>query len=108
MRRFDHISQFKNNIFGISLYDYLNFRVALFIFKTLNLSNSPEFIKSKFNFAHSTRTNVIILSTHNTSYMSNALLVRGANIWNNIPLSIRNVASIGQFKKHCLEFYASS
>jgi len=107
LRLYDHLSQFRNNIFGMPLQNYFNYRVTLFIFRSLHSSDTPNYIKDKFKFSLSNRTNSLILTTHKTTIMSDALTIRGAILWNRLPLDIRKSSSVDRFKKLCQEFHMS-
>ena len=97
LRKFDHISKYKNSIFGCSLKDYYDFRNCIFIYNILK-SSEPNYISCKLKRLTSVRANNIELPVNRTNILNSSFFVRGISFWNMLPLEIKTSPSLKKFK----------
>lgn len=104
----DHISQFRDSIFGCPLSSYHAFRVANFIYKILN-TESPKYLSDLLIYGSSRRTCNLKFPSYNKQLRGRSFFVHGvSSIWNNIPTSIRSTSSPSNFKVSCLAYINSN
>lgn len=107
MKRFDHISEFKNSILGCSLKSYLDYRSLIFLHNII-CSKKPEYLYEKINFCRSKRTHSLI-PTRATCYLSTRqFFVSTVSKWNELPLSVRRQSDSKGFRKVLFRYFVDS
>ena len=66
---------------------------------------APEYLQSLFSQRHSAYNlrnseGMLTLSKPNTNYLKRSFSYSGAMLWNNLPKSLKNAASIEHFKRN--------
>ena len=66
---------------------------------------APEYLRSLFSQRHSAcnlrnSEGMLILSKPNTNYLKRSFSYSGAMLWNNLPKSLKNAASVEHFKRN--------
>lgn len=98
IRKFDHISEYRNSILGCDLFQLYYHRTAMFIFRIIN-SETPIYLFEKLKFSRSLRTRNINLPAMSCNVYRNSGLINAIITWNSIPPEVRNITSISKFKK---------
>lgn len=104
LRRFDSISAVKNSLLGHSLQNHLKIRVCLFLFKLLK-SQKPPYLFESVQLSKSKRTSHLILPSFKSKHYDSSIFVAGARIWNSIPVEIRSVGTVNEFKSLINKFF---
>lgn len=97
LKRFDSISGVKNSLLGHSLENHLKIRVCLFLFKLLK-TRKPPYLFESMQLSRSQRTRHLILPSFKSNHYSSSIFVAGARIWNTIPVEIRSVSNVNNFR----------
>lgn len=104
LKKYDHISQYSRSIFGCTLECYLEHRIAVFIFRVIK-TRSPSYIFRRLSFSASTRTLNLNLPSFSTTVMDKSFIVRAAKIWNSLPLKIKSLDRVEQFRRESLDVF---
>jgi hypothetical protein len=99
LRRYDHLSTHRNELFGVPLFDYYDFRVLSFFFKLI-LTQRPGYLFADLISARSVRTSNFIFPSVSPGA---SVLVRGVCLWNQLPLAINNIRSVAAFGRAVME-----
>lgn len=97
LRKYDHISQFRNLLLGSNIDKYLEMRTCVFIHRIVS-GECPNYLFTKLRFVNSLRTGQIMLPVNNSRIYSSSLFVSGIGKYNKLPLSIRSDKSVNNFK----------
>lgn len=97
LRKYDHISQFKNLLLGSSIVNYLEMRICIFIYKILSGAN-PPYLFEKFLFGNSLRTGHIIIPINRNRILNSSFFVLGIKLYNNLSPSVRLCKSVKKFR----------
>jgi hypothetical protein len=90
LRRYDHLATLRNELFGVLLFDYHDFRVLSFFFKLI-MTQRPGYLFADFIGARSVGTSNFIYPSVSLGV---SMLVRGICLWNQLLLAIKNVHSV--------------
>lgn len=102
LKRSEHVSSFAQSFLKTSFYDFLNNRCLFFLYKIL-FFKIPSYLYNRFSFSISSRSSVLIIPAHSSSYMSNSFQIRSARLWNALPRNMRMISiSPFTFKKNLL------
>lgn len=104
LRKYDHISQYTDILFGCSLYNFYRFRVCLSMFKFLKYKE-PKYIFDKLAKLKSTRVQTIKIPNNNTKLLNSSFFVRGISLWNSLPLYIKNCGTTASFRKNYFDYF---
>ena len=74
------------------------------MYKTMN-DLPPEYLQSLFSHRHSAynlrnAAGRLALSKPSTNYLKRSFFYSGAMLWNNLPKSLKNAASVEHFKRN--------
>lgn len=97
LRKYDHISEYQNSIFGCSLANYLQFRSCAFLYK-LQRSGQPSYLADQLIPGFSSRTMNFALPRHSSRQFSMSFFVHGITLWNALPVSAKRATSVGTFR----------
>jgi hypothetical protein len=94
-------------IFLIMLTPYLecrwvSFSVSEYVAKCTILS--PVDLYDSIQFGRSRRLGGIIIPRHNYATTAASFFVRGAILWNDLPMSVREERDVGKFREKCRSF----
>lgn len=107
LRKYDHISQHRDILFGCSFHDFYKFRVCLSMFKFLKYKK-PYYILDKLEKLKSSRLQTIKIANNSTQLMNSSFFVRGISLWNSLPLEIKNCGTMASFRKKYFELQQSN
>lgn len=97
LNKYDHISSFRNRLIGCDLSTYFDFKICWFI-KRLLTSRSPTYLYNKLNFSFDFNNNLRLIVRSNRLRCSNSsAFVKGVSLWNNLPVTLKRVASRSVF-----------
>ena len=96
----------------LKLKDLFNYKIALVIFKTLNLDQNSELSKTltKFSEIHSHFTRnqeKYIVPKYNKKHSKFCIDHQGIVIWNSLPVDLKKITTINKFKKLLHHLYLS-
>lgn len=97
LRKYDHISTYKNSLLGCDLFTYFKFNVICFI-QSLVYSNKPKYLFERLSFGKSTRNIKIILPKNKFKSYGDCLFVHGVGLWNSLPTEVKKPCSSAQLK----------
>ena len=106
--RFSHTQPLFKKLNLLRLKEFIEYSTSMFVFKVLNnLTHSPVLFNYRNVDAYLLRNNNNFLQVPFTRYRKSQLFIaiRGPNIWNNIPVEIRNMPSIAMFKRNLKRYY---
>lgn len=104
LRKFDHISQFKNLLLGSDIDKYLEMRTCMYIHKIVS-NQIPPYLFEKFQFANSSRTRHIKLPINRSRIYNSSFFVSGAKLYNKLPHTIRSCNSVKKFGELYREYF---
>lgn len=108
LRKYDHLSAFRNRLIGCSLSAFFDFRVCWFI-KQLMTSCTPLYLYNKLNFSFNYKQNLRLTIRSNSLRCNNAaIFVKGVMLWNRLPLSLKKISSRSVFFEKFLSIRDSS
>lgn len=106
LRKYDSLGVHRNSLLGCSLKTFLKYRCCMYIKKTVQ-QKSPDYILENLHFSQSLRTGNLILPPHSNHRMHSSFFVFGPKCWNSLPLHIKNLNSMTNFKKSSFTFLAN-
>ena len=107
LQRFDHVSQYHQLVLGSSFQHFLDARCCIFLHKIIN-KKTPSYLYDKLNFAQSARTLNIITPLCTYLNSSRLFYVYATRLWNSLPLPLKQVIGILEFKKTLINHLNSS
>ena len=95
----------------LSFFDRCKYNSAVLTFKVLN-DMTPSYIKDMVSFSENnvynlrsiTNKDLVLRSSHRTNYMKSSFVFYSRNVWNSIPLEIRNATNIKSFKEKIKQY----
>lgn len=97
LKKFDHISNFKNSIVGLPLEKFLSFRRLVFLFNII-LNKEPEYLYQKLAFLQSNRRGVLLqVPSHRFALSDNCFFINETIAWNQLPIEIRSSSTSSKF-----------
>ena len=103
-RKYERISLFTNQIFGMTLRNLINFR-ALVLFHRIIHSKEPPYLYERLEFSQSTRQRSVKPFHYTYSFSEQQFYVFTVRLWNSLPIYIRAERSATQFRKRLKIFY---
>ena len=103
--RYSSTSRHESRLFGCDIFKYLEFRSCVFIHRLMS-RRSPDYLCSLLKpslFFHRNFSYVLPLSI--SSSYNGSFFVRGVALWNELPLCIRRIAGVGEFRHRCRDYY---
>ena len=104
LKKYNMIGNKKYCIFGCTLFDYYNVRLASLVFKIL-LYGQPLYLYRNFQYAQSTRTKTLLIPTHSSVIIANSFFVRSIRLWNSLPRVAKYANTIRKFKLECKKHF---
>jgi hypothetical protein len=95
LRRYGHLSTRRNELLGVPLFDYFDFRVLSFFFKLI-LTQRPGCLFADLIGVRSVGTSSFIFLSVSPGA---SVFARGICLWNQLPLAIKNVRSVAAFER---------
>ena len=103
-RKYDHISQYAKQIFGMTLRNLLDFRGLVLLHKILNYK-TPNYLYNKLTLSRSGRSRFLIQHRFSYSCSEHQYFVYAVRLWNSLPIGLRQIGNVEQFRKNLLSFY---
>lgn len=97
-RKFDHLSDVRNNLLGCDLTTYYKYRLLTQLFAVIHFKQ-PSYLYNNISFARSVRTRNMLQPRAKTSYYANSFTFRTAQAWNNLPIQLKSAKSMSEFKR---------
>ena len=99
----------------MTIMDRINYRRAVMVYKSLN-GLAPSYMKDMYTLVNNVNTRstrycdnlrIYLAPKANLKLFTNSFQYQSADIWNNLPLAIRDTATLNQFKgAYCKWFYS--
>jgi hypothetical protein len=67
-------------------------------------SEEPGYLYDSIQFGRSRRLGGIFIPRHNYATTAASFFVRGAILWNDLPMSVREERGVGKFREKCRSF----
>ena len=111
LKRHDHVSHCIRELSWLKLNDRRSLHKTVLLHKILS-SGQPSYLASLFNFlgdTHSLNTrsntsNILSIPAHKSDFFSRSFSVSASRQWNSLSLELRQLRSIGIFKRKVKEF----
>jgi len=105
-KRYDHITRFANEIFGMPLKSLIEFKTLILLQKVI-CTKEPSYLFDKLQFAQSSRSNNIVIKRFTMLNSERQFFVFSVRLWNNLCLDLKRVSSCEQFKRRLRDKYLS-
>ena len=102
-RKFDHISMYSKRILNCDITNFFNVINLVFIHKLI-YTQCPQYLSSKLTYAHSSRTQNLILPNFKYLVTSRTFFVSAVKLWNMLPPVIKTIQNQRLFKKAVRDF----
>lgn len=102
--RYDSISSFSKQIFGISFDNYLNCRSIQYLHKIV-YTQQPKYLYDKLQFLRSNRGNKIVQFRHHTLTSERHFFINTIRLWNHLPPHLQLISNAKQFKNHLFKYF---
>lgn len=90
LKYWQHVSAYVISALGVDFQSYIDQRLILQFYKIIKYGK-PTYLLQRFNFGHSSRTNILICPIHSTLFMSRSFVVRVSRLWNTVlPYEFRH------------------
>lgn len=106
LRRFDHISEYSDTIYGMPFETYLKYKTILCLFK-IKCSGTPEYLFSKLVFSSSARSRVLIPPRYKFNVSKKQFFIFAIGQWNQLPARLRRLNDRVSFERELLRHYRS-
>ena len=97
LKKFDHVSQYTKQIFGMCFNDLIKFRVLILLHKIIN-TGEPSYLHNKIVFTQSARTKDLIITRHKYSISERQFFIYASRLWNSLPNYIKIIKNSVHFK----------
>lgn len=104
LSRYESTQIYRDKILGCSLFQYLDYRSCLFLFKLLVLKE-PKYIHDNISYSISLRTSNLNLPRCHTSGMRSSFFVHGINVFNKLPTNIKKINTVNEFSLACRKHF---
>ena len=114
LRKYDHVSEFRKKLKWLPIRFRRNTHILSLLYSVLFIPTTPHYLKEKFEFitcSHNLRPSTKLrLNTpnHNTTFYNNSFTVIAIQLWNTLPVAVRQAKSLPIFKnmvrKHYLQY----
>lgn len=101
LRKFDHLSGYKNLLLGCSLEEFFEIQIHLAVHNILKTSQ-PKYLSEKLIPLSSSRLNNLALPPNKIKRFNKSFFVRGVSLWNSLPACVKSCSSSSVLKKELL------
>ncbi|CAH2241677.1 jg26977 [Pararge aegeria aegeria] len=104
LRKYDHVSEFRLKLKWLPIRRRRDLHVLSLLYCVLFNPKTPSYLKEKFNFLgvqsdiRSCRTLTLSMPFHKTKFYKHSFIVQATELWNALPISIRQSRSLDIFK----------
>ena len=106
-RRFDSISIFSKQLFGLSFDNLLKFRMLSFLHKII-YSECPVYLFERLRFARSNRGQLLIPPRHSYQISQQQFFLFSIKLWNALPHNLQTRSSFNTFRDGLFEHLAAN
>lgn len=106
-KKFDRLGNNRYIILGCNLNDYYNRLMCMCMFRVCKLKE-PDYLVSHINFSVSTRTRQLTTIRRRTASFNNMFFIKGVKLWNNLPVDIRRIHRLTEFKTKCKIYFQTN
>lgn len=104
LKKFDHISPFSSIILNVKLDNFFKIRCLIFLHKLIT-NREPKYLYDRLKFGTSLRSRLIIQFRHTSLISERQYFISAIRLWNDLPIDIRSINNIAQFKRMIFNFY---
>lgn len=104
LRRFDSISHYAKQVFGVSFEFLLQCRSLIYLHKII-YTRQPKYLYDRLIFLRSNRGNRIKQQRYRTELSKQHFYINTIRIWNQLPLHLQRIENATQFKKYIFEYF---
>lgn len=105
LKKFDHISPFACKILNVKFDNYLKIRCLIFFHKII-IHRGPDYLYDCLKFSQSLRSRFVIQFQHTSLISERQYYINVIRLWNALPIDIRNISNIAQFKRMIFVYYS--
>ena len=102
-RRFDSISGFSRQLFGMSFDNLLKFRTLCFLYKVIYFK-SPIYLFNRLRFARSNRGRLLIPPRYSYNFSEHQFYIHSIKLWNALPHHLQIKSSYNAFRDSLTEY----
>ena len=111
LKYFDHLSPYYSKLGWLRLRESRNLHKLILLYKVLRWQE-PLYLYSRFDYlsefhefnTRSRNTKLLSIPRHNSAYSSRSFSISSSNLWNTLPLPIRDLDSLTLFRKNVNDF----
>lgn len=103
-KRFDSISTYAYQIFGMCFENYLKYRCLLQLHKIV-YTKEPPYLYDRIRFARSGRGKMLIQQRYRYSRSEGQFFIPTVRLWNSLPVAIQTKSNALHFKKELMHFF---
>lgn len=104
LRKYDHVSNFSSNLYGVSFDNFLKIRVLIYLHKIIYTQN-PQYLFEKIRFARSQRGKKIIIPLHRCLVSEWHFYLYSSRLWNSLPQTQQLNSNANSFKQFLFRFF---
>jgi hypothetical protein len=107
---YEHITPYYKELKILKIEKRRKFQMGLFMYKLLK-TETPSYIfqaytDNSMKRARNTRNrNKLVIPCHKTTMYHNSFYINSCYVWNSIPKELKDIPSVGNFKKCLFSFY---
>lgn len=105
LRKYDHISPYSKNLFGVTFENLLKIRTLILMHKII-YTETPSYLYNKIRFARSNRGKKLIIPRHKCLVSEWQFFIRAVRLWNTIPSNQQTNSNAQLFKQFLFTFYS--
>ena len=103
LRKYDHVSTYTKQIFGMSFDNLLKFRVLILLHKII-LTGKPIYLHNKIVHTQSSRSKDLIIARHRYSISERQFFIYACRLWNSLPNYLKLINNSVHFKNKLKSF----
>ncbi|CAH2242725.1 jg11454 [Pararge aegeria aegeria] len=111
LRKYDHVSEFRQKLKWLPIRRRRDMHVLSLLYCVLFNPKTPSYLKEKFDFVglpadlRSCRMLTLHMPFHKTKFYKLSFTVQAIELWNALPLNIREAKSLETFKNAVKAYY---
>lgn len=106
LKKYDRVSQFASQLYGINFDNLLKIRVLIFLHKII-YTNQPEYLYERLDILRSNRCKRLRSFKHVCKFSEWQFYIYAIPLWNSIPHSSQLISNALKFKKNIIEFFSN-
>lgn len=106
LKKYDHISSFQKNLYGVTFFNLLKIRTLLLLHKII-FTREPSYLFNRIQFTQSNRSNGLIPNRRKSLISDWQFYINSVCLWNELPSHIQFISNAVQFKKALYDLFSN-